>query len=172
MEEHGCEICERGSRTHISNFDIAACCTDICSLLYFFSALAITFITVIARNQIFYTNIKKWNSWLSHTTKSQTHVTTCGIHHDPLGDDITHSNKADKSRPRNFALAALHDAIQSCATHSVVMGDKEAPEVHQHFNSTTTSPPPRATTAPTFQTLRKSTVNGFNNVKLTNNRDD
>ena len=56
-----------------------------------------------------------------------------GIHHDPLGDDITHSNKADKSRPRNFALAALHDAIQSCATHSVVMGDKEAPEVYQHF---------------------------------------
>ena len=65
-------------------------------------------------------------------------LAAAGVHHDPLGDDITYGKKTDKSRPHNFALAAVHDAIQSCATHTVVMGDKETPEVYQHFNSTAT----------------------------------
>ena len=89
--------------------------------------------------------------WVKHKAAKlqwRADVTECSLHSSPGLSDLSSAcdetsptgPTTDKSRPHNFALTAIHDsihdAIQSCATHTVVIGDKEAPEVYQYFNTT------------------------------------
>ena len=53
---------------------------------------------------------------------------------DPLGDDITTDPHTDKRRPHDAVLRVWHAATQASATHAVVLGDKEHPELYSVYN--------------------------------------
>ena len=54
--------------------------------------------------------------------------------YDHLGDALSHDPTADKSAPHHAALRVWHDAHQATATHAVILGDKEKPELYKIYN--------------------------------------
>ena len=54
--------------------------------------------------------------------------------YDPLGDVLMGESRTDQSLPHDESLRVWHDATQAVATGSVVLGDKEQPEVYAIYN--------------------------------------
>ena len=58
-----------------------------------------------------------------------------GVQYDALGDTITTEPQTDRSLPHDSALRVVHDASQASASHAVVLGDKEHPEITEIYNT-------------------------------------
>eukprot|EP00966_Prymnesium_polylepis_P002155 49472-Prymnesium_polylepis.1 len=73
-----------------------------------------------------------------HVSAAQTDLlqldTHTGVLMDPLGDDIATDPHTDKRKPHDAALRVWHAATQASATHTVVLGDKEHPELYSVYN--------------------------------------
>ena len=54
--------------------------------------------------------------------------------YDYLGDALQGDSSTDRKAPHDAALRVWHDAHQATATHAVVLGDKEQPEVYKIYN--------------------------------------
>ena len=58
-----------------------------------------------------------------------------GVTYDMLGDTLTFEPQTDRSLPHDSALRVVHDATQASASHAVVLGDKEHPEITEIYNT-------------------------------------
>ena len=52
------------------------------------------------------------------------------------GDSLANSNKGDRTSKHNRVLRAAQNAIRARSVGSIVLGDKEKPEVTRHLNDT------------------------------------
>ena len=52
------------------------------------------------------------------------------------GDSLANSNKGDRTSKHNGVLRAAQNAIRARSVGSIILGDKEKPEVTRHLNDT------------------------------------
>ena len=52
------------------------------------------------------------------------------------GDFLANSNKGDRTSKHNGVLRAAQNAIRARSVGSIILGDKEKPEVTRHLNDT------------------------------------
>ena len=53
-----------------------------------------------------------------------------------MGDSLANSNKGDRTSKHNGVLRAAQNAIRARSVGSIILGDKEKPEVTRHLNDT------------------------------------
>ena len=77
--------------------------------------------------------------YLSVITPTLVEKAAAGVHvtvGEYKGDSLANSNKGDRTSKHNRVLRAAQNAIRARSVGSIVLGDKEKPEVTRHLNDT------------------------------------